>query len=166
MITHGTIAPDIKGTAVSFKRPFRLQDWRGQPVIFLFVDYRTAPQTQEVARTLRQKFPHHSVVLLVIIVNLQIVPGPMRGVARSMLAQIIRNTARQLPAGIDPADQLIVLPDWEGKVCGAYGVGDLGRAMGVVMVNGNGRIQATYQGDQPAQAVLQMATDYLSAAHG
>ncbi len=161
MIAVGEKAPHISATAVSSNRPFALQEWLGQPVLLLFVDFRTATQTQDVAKKLRRVYPQHTTVLLVIVVDLHVVPRAMRGVARAAMASALGDAARQIPDGYDPADQLIVLPDWDGKICAAYAVKQPGVEMGLVLLDDNGRIHATYQGPQPAEQALSLVTNLI-----
>lgn len=161
MIAAGELAPEFGATAVFSQRPFSVQAWRGQPILFLFVDYRTASQTQDIAQALRRIYPQHTTVLLVIVVDLHGVPRLMRGVAQAAMETALGNAARQIPEGYDPADQLMVLPDWDGKLCRAYGVQEVGREMAFVLVDGNGRVHATYQGLQGRERALTMVRALL-----
>lgn len=161
MIAVGKMAPGFTGTAVSSNRSFSLQAWRGQPVLLLFAGYRTAAETQEVARTIRRKYPQHTAVLLAIIIDLQSVPRLMRGVAQAAMATAVGDATRQIPDGYDPADQLIILPDWTGDICKAYAVADAGRQMALVLVDATGQVHATYQGTQIKEQALHLVTSLI-----
>ncbi len=154
MIAAGELAPLFTATAVYFERPFSLQAWRGQPVLLLFVDYQTARQTEEVARALRRVYPSYTELLLPIIVNLQAVPKPMQGFARTVMESTLRATLKQIPDGVDPANHLLILPDWRNEIGRAYGVSGAGQQMALVLVDENGRVRNTYQGPQPTQNAL------------
>lgn len=154
MIAVGTEAPAFAATAVASGRRFSLADWRGQPVLLLFVDYRTSGLVADVTRAIRERYPQHTDVLVVTVADMQVVPRLMRGVATGMMESAYRQAAPQIPPGYDPADHLILLPDWDGAICRPYGAAELGRLPALVLVDGNGRVTATYQGMEPAQAGL------------
>ena len=161
MIAAGEKAPLFVATAVASNRRIDLEDWLGTPILLAFVDYRTASRMRDITATLRAVYPLHTDVLLVTVADMQVVPGLMRGVARGMMAGAYRTAAAEIPTGYDPADQLIILPDWEAKICRAYGVADVGREPALALVDKNGRVHATYQGAEPAAGALELVRNLL-----
>jgi peroxiredoxin len=161
MLAVGSVAPLFGGTAVFFNHPFSLQVWRGQPVLLLFGNHRTAPQTQQVARALRQKYPQHTAVLLVVIVDLQAVPRLLRGMARTAIEAALGDAIQQIPPEYNPVDHLIVLPDWQGDICHAYRAQHIDQHMALALIDSDGRIHATYQGAHPSTHALELVTNLL-----
>ena len=158
----GKPAPLFNLTAVVTNRHFQLQAWQGQPVLLIFVDHRSAMQSRDITSAVRQVFPQHTEVIIASIANLRIVPRLMRGVAQGFMETAFHQAAAEIPPGYHPADHLIILPDWDGKVCQAYGVQDVSRQPTLVLVHGNGRVHATYQGPQPATSALDLLTGLMA----
>ena len=71
-----------------------------------------------------------------------------------VLGSAYEQAARELPPGEDPADFLVILPDWGGRVSRDYGVRNTGRAAAVVVVGEDSEKIGAYQGERPVEAVL------------
>lgn len=86
----------------------------------------------------------------------------MRGVAQGFMETAFHQAAAEIPPGYHPADHLIILPDWDGKVCQASAVQDVSRQPTLVLVQADGYIHATYQGPQPATSALDLLTGLMA----
>ena len=61
-----------------------------------------------------------------------------------------------MPPDADPAEYVVILPDWGGLVSRQYGVRNTGRAAAIVVLDGEGSVAATYQGERPVEKVLEV----------
>jgi hypothetical protein len=62
--------------------------------------------------------------------------------------------AADLPEGADPADYVVILPDWSGLTSRKSGIRNTGRAAAVVVVDEDANIAGAYQGESPVEAVM------------
>jgi hypothetical protein len=157
-------APDFTLVAVATKRQFRLSSFRGRPVLLIFADANTARQSREVVVGLRQRYPEFARLVIAVVVDLRIVPGLLRGMAVGIMETAYRGAAAEVPSGHDPAEHLILLQDWDGKVSGRYLSGELNRHVQLALVDRDGLLAATYAGDDPATAALQLVAGLLDDA--
>jgi len=149
-------APLFSLSAVSSGRVFRLIDYRGRPVLLLFVDHNTGRSTREVVIAVRRRYPNFTALPIAIVVDLRIVPRLLRKTAERIMETAYRSAADDVPAGFDPSEHLILLPDWTGEIATAYHAGDVSRYMHLVAVAPDGMIHDTYQGSSPAQQAVNM----------
>lgn len=147
-------APLFTLPTVATGRTFDLAAYRGRPVILMFVDQNTARATRDVVITLRQRIPSHELLPIAIVVDLTVIPKLLRGVAEGFMERAYQEEAAGVPPGFDPADHLMLLPDWNGEVAALYGVGDVSRQIAVVAVNPDGFIHGSYQGPNAANETL------------
>jgi hypothetical protein len=63
--------------------------------------------------------------------------------AEGIMESSYREVAAAIPKGYDPADHLILLPDWSGDVVRAYGVGSVSREIALVLIGPDGRCGPT-----------------------
>jgi len=155
-IAAGQPAPPFKLKAVASGRLFQPADYLGRPVLLLFVDHNTGRAAQEIVVGVRRRYPDFARLAIALIVDARVVPRLIRGVAESMMAAGYREAAAQIPADHDPADHLILLPDWSGDVVRAYRVGDVSKEIALVLVGADGLVAATYHGPSPTQAALEL----------
>jgi hypothetical protein len=62
--------------------------------------------------------------------------------------------AKCAPWDVDPADYIVILPDWSGRVSRDYDVRRTNRAAAIVIVDRDSNIAGFYQGERPVEAVL------------
>lgn len=55
---------------------------------------------------------------------------------------------------MDPADYLIILPDWDGWVSREYGARNTGRAAALAVLDEGSNFILSYQGERLVEAVL------------
>lgn len=162
-LTVGQDAPEIALTAVGSKRPFRLSAYSGRPVLLSFVDYKTQGVVRDLNRTLRQTYPEHEDVTAVTIIEAYKIPRLMRGMVRGIMDGAYQEAAKEVPNGRNPADYLILLPDWDNAIFEAYRVPDVGAYAALVVVNGRGQIAASYHGPNTVQQAMTQVTALLTA---
>lgn len=147
-------APVFTLKAIASGRIFRLDQHLGRPVLLLFVDHNTGRKTREPVITIRQQYPDFTEVPIAIIVDLHVIPKLFQGTAERFMESAYHTAAAEVPSGFDPADHLVLLPDWRGQVPRAYGIGDVSKQICLVMVNSDGTIHDKYQGPKLAERAL------------
>lgn len=132
-------------------------------MLLLFVDYNTGRSTREVVMALRSRYPDFEQIPIALIVDLRIVPKLLRGAAGRVMESAFHQASAEVPDGYDPADHLILLPDWNGQVFKAYGIGDVNRHMQMVLIGRDGMIREVYQGPNESQVALDLVQPYLQS---
>ncbi len=64
--------------------------------------------------------------------------------------------SKSIPQGQDPQDYVIILPDWDGSVTKACGLGDTSKVVGLAVLDAQGGIVGTYQGSEPELHALEL----------
>jgi len=77
-----------------------------------------------------------------------------------ILNQAYDQAATELPPDYDPADYVVITPNWGGFVSRKYGARNTGRAAAIAVVSGDSSVAGPYQGERPVEAVL----NFLDAA--
>ncbi len=66
-----------------------------------------------------------------------------------------------LPDDLEAGEYVLILPDWDGRAVKAVGLQGVDEQAGVVLLDRNGRVIDIYQGDEAAEAALQMVSSHL-----
>ena len=90
------------------------------------------------------------------VIDLSIVPPVYWMTVALVLNQAYEKAATELPGDVDPADYVVILPDWGGVVSRAYGVMRTNRAAAIVIVDGDSNVKGSYQGERPVEVVLDL----------
>lgn len=145
--------PAITLTAVGSRRRFALHQL-GQRAVLIVHNQYTYQAAVEVNPAVRAIYPKAADILVLSIFDAPGVPRLLRGVAEGFMEQAYHQAAASLPAGFAPADYVIILPDWEGRVRQTLGFVPVNRAAGVAIVDASGRVVAHRQGENLAGFVL------------
>jgi hypothetical protein len=154
-LAPGTPAPPFSLKAEVSERPVNLQNTCG-PLLLVFHSYQTATTVAEVIRTVRQKYPLPEQTLVAGVTDLRAVPYLLRGTAKAFIKSAYNEASREVPAGQDPADHIVILADWNGALFEAYQVPRTDRQAALVLVNDAKTIASSYFGPQPARAALSL----------
>jgi peroxiredoxin len=157
------VAPDFSLTAVATKRVFKLSAYRGRAVVLVFVDINSARQSREIVVELRRRYPEFARLAIAVVVDLRLVPSLLRGMAEGIMVTAYRGAAAEVPSGHDPAEHLILLQDWDGKVSRAYAAGDVSRRVRLVVIDADGRVRASESPADAAAAALDIVSGLLDA---
>jgi hypothetical protein len=133
----------------------RLRDLAGRKVVLVFHLQGTAPTARGINRAVRDRFPYPEEVLIASVIDLSIVPPVYWLTVGLVLGSAYEQATRELPPNVDPADYLVILPDWGGRASRDYGVRNTGRAAAIVVVDEDSNITLSYQGERPIVAVLE-----------
>lgn len=158
-LDNGGLAPDFDLLAAGSGRRVRMRDQAGRKVVLVFHLQGTAPTAREINRAVRERFPDPEEVFIASVIDLSIVPPVYWLTVGLVLGSAYEQATRELPPDVDPADYLVILPDWGGRVSRDYGVRNTGRAAAIVIVDEDSNLTLSYQGERPVEAVLEVLED-------
>lgn len=123
----------------------------GRKTVLVFHGNKTQQVPKEVGKAVRGAHPDHDEVLVANVVNLKAYSGLFKKAAEAMLKQTYNRMAEK----VDPAEEYVVLcPDWTNEVGRSFGVADSDKAPAVVVLDGNGKVLASAEGDGLADAAV------------
>jgi hypothetical protein len=67
-----------------------------------------------------------------------------------------RDIAARLPDHLDPADYVLILPDWKGQAVRAVGLSSPLRRPSLAVLGSGGLLLGVHQGEDLAEAALQI----------
>ena len=153
---RGERAPEFDLVAAGSARRFGVPDADGRRLVLVFHLQGTAQAAREINRAVRARYPSTEEVLVASVIDLSIVPPVYWMTVNVVLSNAYDQASLELPPEADPADYLIILPDWGGRVSHRYGARNTGRAAVAAVVDGDSNVVGSYQGGQPAEAVLEL----------
>jgi len=146
-------APEITLTAVASKRKIALNAV-ATPTLLILFDQGTAGQIDPVVSAVRDAWPTADLVQIANVVDLRKFPKIVRKVAETLLNNSYNQNARNVKEGRDPADYVIILPDWQARVMKAVGIENVSSRIAIAVVAPGGRLIGAYQGEgEGAKAV-------------
>lgn len=155
-IESGDRAPDFDLLAAGSGKRVMLRGNDGRPVVLIFHLQGTAPTARQINRAVRERYPDPDEVLVASVIDLSIVPPVYWMTVGIILGQAYEQAAAELPPETDPADYIVILPDWGGRVSRAYDARRTYRATAIVVVDENSNIAGSYQGEKPVETVLEI----------
>jgi hypothetical protein len=158
-LDNGDRTPGFDLLAAGSGRRVRLRGLAGRKAVPVFHLQGTAPTARGINRAVRECFPDPEKVFVASVIDLSIVPPLYWITVGLVLGSAYEQAGRELPPDIDPADYLVILPDWNGRVTRDYGVRNTGRADAIVVVDEDANITVSYQGERPVEAVLEALED-------
>lgn len=135
-----------------------LREAMGRKTVLIFHLQGTAPAAHEINQAVRETYPSPDDVLVASVIDLSIVPPVYWFSVSLVLNTAYDKAAAELPEGANPADYVVILPDWSGLTSRKFGIRNTGRAAAVVVVNEDATIAGAYQGESPVGAVMQLLT--------
>ena len=151
----GDRAPDFDLLAAGSGRRVRLRELAGRKAVLVFHLQGTAPTARAMNRAVRERFPDPEEVFIASVIDLSIVPPLYWMTVGLVLNSAYEQAAGELPPNVDPAEYLVILPDWGGRVSRDHGVRNTGRAAAIVVVDEDSNVTLAYQGEQPVERVLE-----------
>lgn len=155
-MTDSTLAPAITLTAVVSKRKVSLNEV-AVPTLVLLFDQGTSATLDPVREPVRALWPTAAQVQIANVVDCRKFPKLIRKIAETLMSNSYKTNAQDIPEGRDPADYIIILPDWEAKTMKALGIDDVSQRLALAVVAPGGKLIGTYQGeDAPERAVAML----------
>jgi hypothetical protein len=128
----------------------------GRKVVVIFHLQGTAPTAREINHAVRAHHPDPEDGLVASVIDLSIVPPFYWMSVGLILNQAYDGATEDLPPDANPAEYVVILPDWGGLVSRNYGARNTGRAAALVVLDEEGGVAVSYQGERPIAAVLEM----------
>jgi hypothetical protein len=100
---------------------------------------KTPEAAKEVGKAVRAQHSDPKTVAIANIVDLRAMGGLWRRVAEAQIKSTYEKMAAKITVG-DPADFIVICPDWDGSVAKLFGVSEPDREPGVVVLDAQGRI--------------------------
>lgn len=161
-LRRGLPAPGFSLVATASGRRVSLASCAGRPLVLVFHLRDTAPAARAVNRAIREAYPRPDAVTVASVLDLSIVPPLYWGAVGLELSRAYRSAVEELPDSMppdaDPADYVIILPDWSGLTARRFGARDTNRAAAVVVIDAESRVAGAHTGAKGA------AGEDLSAA--
>jgi len=154
-LPDNTPAPPFSAKAQVSQRPVSLTAAKGK-LLLIFHSYQTAPVAAGITRAVRERYHSPDQVLIASVADMRVVPRLLRSTAKAIIKNAYSEAAREVPAGQDPADHIIILADWSGAMFQAYRVPATSRQVALVLIDESKVIAGSYSGDQPEQAALSL----------
>ncbi|GIK74676.1 MAG: hypothetical protein BroJett021_36640 [Chloroflexota bacterium] len=152
----GAPAPEFSLVALGSNRVINLDVCRGTPLLLVFHDQNTVDAVQALQEAVRARYPEAGRLLAPSVVNMSAVPVFLRPLAEQVMKGVYAKAADAMPPGLDVADYVIILLDWDGKVSMRYNARKIGNAPLVTLIDGEGIVRGVHQGDDLIGAALAM----------
>ncbi len=153
--------PAVTLTAAGSNREIHLAKI-GVPTILIFHGQDTADAALVVNKIVRKQFPTADEVFMASVIDLRSFPSMFRSMVGPAIEKAYFNAAGKVPEEADPADLVVLLPDWDGSVHDAVGVRESTSKAAVLVADSKGRIVGRDQSDTLAETALA----YLSGLIG
>jgi hypothetical protein len=137
---------------------------RGTPLLLVFHDQNSVAAVQAMQEAVRMRYPEAARWLVPSVVNMSAVPVFLRTVAEQVMKGVYAKAADAMPPGLDVADYVIILLDWDGKVSKQFGARKISAAPLLVLIDGEGIVRSIHQGGDLSVAALTMLDDLAPPA--
>jgi prolycopene isomerase len=155
-IPVGRPAPAFRLAAVGSEREVSLQACGKRPLVLMFHTQETADAASEINMAIRAQFPLATQVSVANIIDLGNVPGMFHKLIDMMLKRVYKQAVGSVSSGFDPADYIMIAPDWTGQVTRLFGVHNANKAVAVVVIDRLGNVQGAYQGGDVTDTILSL----------
>ncbi len=155
-ITIGAAAPPFELTALGSNRTVSLDACQGTALLLAFHDQNSVAAVQTMQEAVRARYADASSLLVPSVVNMSAVPVFLRSLAEQVMKGTYAKAAEAMPPGLDVADYVVILLDWDGKVSKTYNARKISSAPLLTLIDGAGVVRGVQQGGDLAQAALAM----------
>lgn len=155
-LATGRRAPGFDLRAAGSGRRLTLEGAAGRKLVLVFHGQETAPAARAVNRAVRSRHPSPEEVVVASVVDLSLVPPVFVVSVGYLLESAYREAARELPPGADPADYVLILADWSGRVGRRYGARRTDHRAAVVVIDEASNVAGYYDGGRPTEFVLEI----------
>jgi hypothetical protein len=147
--------PDVTLKAIGSAREVALRGI-GKPAVLLFHTQETAEEAAKINAAIRAVKDCQTPDQLFIanVVDLHAVPKLFRSFAENAMKDSYKKAAETLPAGANPVEYILILPDWDASLTKAIGMKDVDKTAGVVVLDAGGHVVETYQGADAVNTTL------------
>lgn len=129
----------VTGREVDLGRP-------GRRTLLLVHGRATSEAVAAVMREARLRCPDAGALLVAAVPDVSLVPRLMRPLAQPFLAKAYHEAAARLPPGLDPAEHVVILPDFAGETARALGLRPVEQEAAVALLGADGEVLGVAQG--------------------
>ena len=159
-LTPGTPAPPFTLTALGSGRSVSPGS-SDHALLLVFHDQNTVDQVQRMQESVRSRYADARQLQIASVVNMKPVPAFLRGTAEAVMKGSYAKAAAAMPPGLDAADYVVILLDWDGSVSQTYGAVKIDRQPRLVLIDPAGTVSAVYQDVEIGRAALAMVERLL-----
>lgn len=153
MVRPGEQAPDFRIEAAVSGRVVSAP--MGRPLVLVFHGPKTADAPKQVGKAVRAEYPSAEDVFVANVVDLESMAGLWSKVADAQIKQTYERMAKKVADG-DPADFVVICPDYENAVAPRFGFEDSNREPGVVVLDEDGGVVGAVRGGDLARQTLEL----------
>jgi hypothetical protein len=150
----GQPAPEFKLTAIGSGRDVSLESCAKRPLVLVFASQSTSDAVGEINNAVRARLPLAAQATVASVFDFGKVPSLFHGMIKLALKRAYKAAAQGVPQDFDPADYVMILPDWTGSVAQQFGIGGTDKAAAVVLVDRAGKVQGVLQGSNLADQTI------------
>jgi hypothetical protein len=147
--------PSITLTAAGSGRRLVL-DRLDVPAVLFFLWRDTLHLAEPVNLAVRRRYPLASQLLVANLADLRGVPRLIHGLVSREMEKGYHDIAARLPAHLDPADYVLIVPDWKGHTVRAVGLPGPLRHPALAVLGRDGLLLGVHQGDDLAEAAIRI----------
>ena len=147
--------PSITLTVAGSGRRLHL-DRLDVPAVLFFLWRDTIHLAEPVNLAVRRRYPLASQLLVANLADLRGVPGLFHGLVLREMERGYHDIAARLPPDLDPADYVLIIPDWKGKATRAVGLPSPLRHPALAVLGRGGLLLGVHQGDNLSDAAIQI----------
>jgi hypothetical protein len=159
-IAPGAAAPPFALTALGSGRSIGPAG-SSDALLLVFHDQNTVDAVQNMQERLRSRYTDASQLQIASVVNMKAVPVFLRGAAESVMKSSYAKAAAAMPPGLDAADYVVILLDWDGSVSKAYGALKIARQPRLVLLDRQGTVSDVHQAAEISEAAQAMVERLL-----
>jgi hypothetical protein len=158
-ISPGAVAPPFTLQALGSGRT--VNHAGPAPLLLVFHDQNTVDKVQAMQQVLRGQYSDARQLQIASVVNMKPVPVFLRSTAESVMKSSYAKAVAAMPPGLDAADYVVILLDWDGTVSQAYGAHKIQRRPRLVLLDDQGTVHGVHQGEEIQQPALTMVEGLL-----
>lgn len=128
----------------------------GAALLLVFHDQNSVAAVQAMQEEIRVHYGDAQELLIASVVNMKSVPVFLRSAAEGVMKSAYAKAAAAMPEGLDPADYVLILLDWDGKVSAAFGAHKIDRQPKLVLIDSAGVVRGVHRGARLSEAGLAM----------
>lgn len=147
-LAAGTMAPDFRLQAAVTGREVSPQALRGKQAVLVLHGVKTQEAPKEVGKAVRAVHPGPDVVVANV-VNLKSMGGMWKRVAEAQIKSTYERMAgrvKEKEPQRDPAELVVICPDWENAVAPLFGVADSDTEAAAVVIGADGKVKGVASG--------------------
>lgn len=148
----GTACPTFSLQAAVSGRTVGPETLRGRRTVLVFHGPRSTDAPKQVGKAVRAAHPRADDVLVANVVDLRTMGGLWKRVAEAQMKSTYERMAARVDG--DPADYIVLCPDWDGEVAPLFGVGEPDRHPGVAVLDADGTVVGVATEDLARHATL------------